>query len=59
VDRTLTIALAKAAIRDFRFHDFRHTCAIRLVQAGEDLYKIQKYLGTYREKPQKDMLIIQ
>lgn len=59
VDRALTIALAKAGIRDFRFHDFRHTCATRLVQAGEDLYKIQKYLGIYREKPLKDMLIIQ
>ena len=45
VDRALKIALAKAGISDFRFHDFRHTCATRLVQAGEDLYKVQKYLG--------------
>lgn len=45
VDRALTIALAKAEIKDFKFHDLRHTCATRLVQAGEDLYKVQKYLG--------------
>jgi len=45
VDRALKIALAKAGIKDFRFHDFRHTCATRLVQAGEDLYKVQKFLG--------------
>ena len=45
VDRMLAIALAKAGIKDFRFHDFRHTCGTRLVQSGEDLYKVQKYLG--------------
>jgi integrase len=45
VDRALAITLAKAEIKNFKFHDFRHTCATRLVQAGEDLYKVQKYLG--------------
>lgn len=30
---------------DFHFHDLRHTCATRMVQAGVDLYKVQRLLG--------------
>ncbi len=37
-------ALRKAEIADFRFHDLRHTFATRLVQAGVDLYKVQKLM---------------
>lgn len=37
--------LEKAGIKDFRWHDLRHTFATRLAQAGVDLYKISKLLG--------------
>jgi integrase len=32
-------------ISDFRFHDLRHTFATRLIQAGVDLYRVQRLLG--------------
>jgi integrase len=37
----------KAKIRRLRFHDLRHTFATRLVQAGVDLYTVQK-LGRWK-----------
>ena len=38
-------ALAVAQIRDFRFHDLRHTFASRLTMAGVDLYTVQRAGG--------------
>ncbi len=35
----------KAGIKDFRFHDLRHTFATRLSQNGIDQYMISKLLG--------------
>ncbi len=43
--RILKKALEKAGIKDFRFHDSRHTFATRLVQRGEDIYKVAKLMG--------------
>jgi len=43
--RSFRVALCKAQIEDFHFHDLRHTFATRLVQAGVDLYKVQRLLG--------------
>jgi len=45
VGRAFRIALRRAGIQDFRFHDLRHTFAKRMVQAGKDLYKVQMLLG--------------
>ena len=37
--------LERVGIKDFRFHDLRHTFATKLVQRGVDIYKISKLLG--------------
>jgi integrase len=43
--RAFNSALEAAKIQNFHFHDLRHTFATRLVQAGVDLYKVQRLLG--------------
>jgi site-specific recombinase XerD len=45
VQRVFKKALALAKIEDFHFHDLRHTFASKCVQAGIDLYAVQKLLG--------------
>ena len=40
-------AMKKADVNRFRFHDLRHTFATRLVQAGVDIYSVQK-LGRWK-----------
>lgn len=41
-------ALKKAEIKDFRFHDIRHTVATRLIEAGVPLPVVQEILGHAR-----------
>jgi len=44
LQRAFYLAWKKAEIAKLRFHDLRHTFATRLVQAGVDLYKVQKLM---------------
>lgn len=42
--RSFYLYVEKAGVSKCRFHDLRHTFATRLIQAGVDLYKVQKLM---------------
>ena len=45
VTRIKNEACAKANLKQIRIHDFRHSHASNLIEAGVNMYKISKRLG--------------
>ena len=45
IKKAFHTVLKKAEIKDFRFHDFRHTAATRMLENGADIRTVQEILG--------------
>jgi len=45
IKKSFHTVLKKAGIEDFRFHDFRHTAATRMLEKGADIRTVQEILG--------------
>ena len=45
IRKSYSTALQKSGIKDFRFHDLRHSFASQLVMAGVDLNTVRELLG--------------
>lgn len=45
ITQHFALVLKKNNLRHIRFHDLRHTCATRMCVKGENLVKVQKWLG--------------
>ena len=45
IKKSFHSVLKKAGITDFRFHDFRHTAATRMLEKGADIRTVQEILG--------------
>ena len=45
ISRSFKTALRKTGIKDFKFHDLRHTFASHLVMAGVDITTVSRLLG--------------
>ncbi len=45
IKRSFRKALTEASIRNFRFHDLRHTAATRMADAGADAFTLARILG--------------
>ncbi len=45
VSYSFHLVARKANVQDFRSYDLRHTAATRMIQAGIDLYQVQRILG--------------